>query len=201
MRLAFALFVVPASVLVACYSPPQEQLTPRLDGNYIIDPAHTSLVWHVSHVGLSHYTGRFDRITGSLQFDGEHPEKSRLEVKIDPTSLSTVNPEFDKKIILGRGWLNAEQWPDIRFVSTHIQKTDETHGTVTGDLSFRGQTHAVTLNVGFNGAGKSFSHKGDTLGFSATGSLLRSDFGLTKFLNFGIGDQVYFEIESEFNVK
>ncbi len=201
MRPFPALRLLPVVLIAACFSPPQTQIRAVLDGNYVLDSAHTSLVWQVSHVGLSQYTGRFDKISGTLFFDAVNPENSKVDVKIDPASFSTVNPDFDKKIIAAPGWLGAEKWPEIRFVSTEIDKIDATHGILKGDLTLRGQTHPVILAVTYNGAGKSFSHKGATLGFHATGSLNRSDFGLTKYLRFGIGDQVSFEIEAEFNEK
>jgi len=75
------------------------------------------------------------------------------------------------------------------------------HGQVTGDLTLRGVTKPVTLDVTYNGAGKSFGHPGATLGFSAIGKINRSDWGMDYLTNFGIGDEVTLRIEAEFNEK
>lgn len=190
---AFALLVS------ACASPPKLELTPKINGNYTLDPTHTSVIWSISHVGLSNYTGRFDRAEGELIFDAEKPENSRLDVIIDATSLSTGLPSFDEELIYDQKYLDAETYPDIRFSSTKVEKISENTGKVTGNLTLKGKTEPMTLIVTFNGAGKSFGNPGETLGFSAKGELSRSSFGLTHLISFGIGDEVSLRIETEFN--
>jgi polyisoprenoid-binding protein YceI len=187
--------------LASCYSPPNLAPGAAPDGDYILDPAHTSIIWSVSHVGLSNYTGRFDAVSGALQFDRDNPENSHVGIVVDPASVNTGDAEFDQEIAKKGSYFNAGDFPQIRFVSTGIIKTGENTGDLTGDLSFRGVTLPVTLNVVFNGAGKSIGHKGKTLGFSAQGNLLRSDFGLGHLISFGIGDEVTLVIETEFNEK
>lgn len=165
----------------------------------MLDPAHASVVWSLSHAGLSQYTARFDDISGALTFDPDNLPNSRMDIRIDPASVSTGDPEFDETIATGGKYFDADNFPEIRFVSTQITKVTDTTGTLTGDLTFRGVTKPVTLNATYNGAGKSFGHSGTTLGFSATGMLKRSDFGLSYLSNFGIGDDVTLVIEAEFN--
>jgi len=195
-----ALLITFVSVLLAsCYTPPNVERVADLAGNYRLDPAHASVVWSISHVGISNYTARFDDIRGSLSFDPLSPEKSQLDIRIDPISISTGDAEFDEIIAVGSSYFNAERFPEIRFVSREITITGDNTGAITGDLTFRGTTLPLSLNVVFNGAGKSFGHKGKTLGFSATGTLMRSDFGLTTLKGFGIGDEVKLRIETEFN--
>ncbi len=183
--------------LSACFTPPALNRAPTLAGNYVLDPAHASVVWHISHVGLSNYTARFDHIRGTLAFDPETPANSTVDISIDPLSVSTGDPEFDKTI--GNDYFKAGKFPHIRFISTSIKITGENTGIIIGDLDFRGVKIPVSLDTIFNGAGKSFGHKGKTLGFSATGTLKRSDFGLNNLLNFGIGDVISLTIEAEFN--
>ncbi len=185
--------------LTACYTPPSLEPTAQLSGNYVLDPQHTSVIWSVSHVGLSNYKARFDKVSGVLDFDAGALEASRLDISIDPASVSTGLPDFDETIAYESQYFDAETYPEIRFVSTGIDVTGEQTGTITGDLTFRGQTRPVILDVVFNGAGKSFGHPGETLGFSATGQINRSDFGLTTLKNFGIGEVVTLAIETEFN--
>ncbi len=192
-------FLVPALILSACYTPPRTEPIPAVSGNYVLDPAHASVTWSISHVGLSNYTARFDDIRGTLSYNSVNPELSQVDIHIDPASVSTGLPEFDDTIAFDARYFDAKTHPDIRFVSTSIEKITDTTGRITGDLTFRGETRPVTLDAAFNGAGTSFGHSGKTLGFSAKGSLSRSDFGLTYLKSFGIGDDVTLRIETEFN--
>lgn len=185
--------------LMACASPPETELTPAITGNYVLDPAHASVTWSISHAGLSNYTARFDDISGTLSFDADMPENSIVDIRIDPKSVNTGLPKFDDTIANDGRYFNAGEHPEIRFLSTGIDVTGESRANITGDLSFRGTTQPVILDVTFNGAGSSFGHPGDTLGFSATGEINRSDFGLTYLKNFGIGEIVTLRIETEFN--
>lgn len=178
---------------------PSVAATAASPGNYVLDPAHASVAWSLSHAGLSNYTARFETISGSLNFNPEAPQTSSVDIRIDPASVKTGLPKFDETLAFERKYFDANTYPEIRFVSTSaISETGDT-GTVTGDLTFRGVTKPITLDVIYNGAGKSFGHPGDTLGFSATGTLTRSNFGLTTLTNFGIGDEVTLRIEAEFN--
>lgn len=186
-------------MLASCHTAPELAPAPELSGNYVLDPTHASVVWSISHAGLSQYTARFDDISGVLDYNSTTPKKSRVDIRIDPASVSTGLPEFDKTIGFGARYFNAEKFPDIRFMSTDITRTGDNTGLITGALTFRGETHPVTLDTVFNGAGKSFGNPGKTLGFSATGTLKRSDFGLTYLSNFGIGDEITLRIETEFN--
>lgn len=197
-------YLIPLIILagsVGCYSPPQISPLAAPEGDYVLDPAHASVIWSVKHAGLSNYTARFDSISGALSFDPENPENSKVDILIDPKSVSTGDNDFDEEIAAKSSYFDAETYPQIRFVSTDIVKTGENTGTITGDLTFRGATLPVTLNTVFNGAGTSFGNPGKTLGFSAKTSFKRSDFGMTNLINFGIGDEVTVVIETEFNEK
>jgi polyisoprenoid-binding protein YceI len=183
----------------ACATPPVKTPTAAPAGNYKLDPTHASVNWSLSHAGLSNYTARFDTISGALNFNPDTPENSSVDIRIDPKSVSTGLPKFDEELATGGNYFDADQFPEIRFVSTSIQLTGETTGLITGDLTLKGVTKPVTLDVIFNGAGKSFGNPGQTLGFSATTSFLRSDYNMGHLINFGIGDEVSLRIETEFN--
>ena len=195
----FIVIGIAAALLTACFTPPTLLASKAPKGDYVLDPAHTSIVWSLKHAGLSNYTARFDTAQGALSFDPDSPENSRVDIRIDPASVNTGDSEFDDEIANKGSYFNAEKYNEIRFTSTSIKITGENTGEITGALTFRGQTHPLTLSATFNGAGKSFGHKGKTLGFSARGRLKRSDFGLKHLLNFGIGDEVTLTIETEFN--
>lgn len=201
IKLKYILFGISTCLLSACFTPPVQVASEAPQGDYVLDPAHTSVVWTLKHAGLSNYTARFDETSGALSFDPVSPQNSHVDIRINPASVSTGDTEFDDEIANKGSYFGAGKYPEIRFVSTSIKITGETTGDITGDLTFRGQTHPLTLNATFNGAGKSFGHSGKTLGFSARGSLKRSDFGLSHLISFGIGDEVTLTIETEFNEK
>ncbi len=183
----------------ACATPPQTTPSAAPAGNYTLDPTHTSVTWSLSHAGLSRYTARFDKTTGTLNFDPNTPENSAVYITIDPASVSTGLPDFDKTIAMDRKYFDAENYPEITFVSTEITKTGDNTALMTGDLTFRGVTKPVTLKTQFYGAGRSFGKPGQTLGFSARTTIKRSSFNMTHLISFGIGDDVEIVIETEFN--
>ena len=172
-------------------------------GVYHLDDTHASLTWKVSHLGLSDYTARFTDFDAKIAFDPKNPEKSRVTAAINPTSVETdyPNPEttdFDKELAEGEGWFNANAFPKITFTSTGIKRTGADTGVMTGNLTFLGVSKPVELDVKFNGAfaEQPFSKK-PTLGFSASGSLKRSEWGMATYVP-NIGDDVELLIEAEF---
>ncbi len=185
----------------ACHTAPTIDLAPDISGNYVLDPTHASVNWSLSHAGLSNYTARFDDISGTLSFDADSPENSIVDIRIQANSISTGLSDFDQKIAEANDGLSSDAHPEIRFISNDIEITGNNRGLITGDLTIRGVTHPTTLDVTFNGSGKSFGNPGDTLGFSATGEIDRTEWGVTKWSNFGIGKTVTLRIESEFNEK
>lgn len=172
-------------------------------GLYKLDKTHASIVWKVNHLGLSDYTARFTKFEADLRLNPTNLESSKIIVNIDPTSIKTDYPEpekkdFDAQLINDAGWFNAAQFPKITFTSTKVEKTGDDTGKVTGDLTFMGVTKPVTLDVKFNAAlgNHPFANK-PAVGFSATGTIKRSDFGMTKYIP-QIGDEVKLLIEVEF---
>ncbi|MGH1398862.1 MAG: YceI family protein [Alphaproteobacteria bacterium] len=174
-------------------------------GKYSLDETHASIIWKVSHLGLSNYAGRFTKFDADLNFDPAHPEKSTLTASIDPTSIETDYPypekkDFNAKLISGEKWFNAGEFPKIAFRSTKIEKTGETTGTMSGDLTFLGVTKPLSFDVTFNGAfaEQPFSKK-PAIGFSAIGTMKRSDWGFGTYVP-SIGDEVTIQIEAEFGM-
>lgn len=172
-------------------------------GVYKMDNTHASLIWKVDHMGLSNYTARFTKFDADILFNPEDMTKSRLKATIDPTSIRTDYPkpeekDFDKKLIDGKEWFNTTQFPSITFNSTAIEKTGDMTAKITGDLTFLGVTKPVVLDVTLNKAmgNHPFANK-PALGFSATGSLKRSEFGFDTYIP-TIGDDVEIIIEAEF---
>lgn len=193
------LFLVLGNALASCATPPTLDVAAAPEGAYVLDASHASVNWSISHSGLSFYTARFDDISGVLDFDPNDPTGSRLDIRIDPLSVSTGDEEWDETLATDGKYFDGEDHPEIRFVSTSATKITVSKGTVTGDLTLRGITKPVTLDVTYNGSGKSFGNPGATLGFSARGKINRSDWGMDYLTNFGIGDEVTLRIEAEFN--
>lgn len=172
-------------------------------GIYKLDPNHASLTWKVSHLGLSNYTARFTSFDADILLTPMKLEKSKVRATIDVSSLETDYPtpekkDFDKELTTNAGWFNAPQFPEIKFMSNKVEITGDNTGKITGDLTFLGVTKPITLDVTFNKAlgNHPFVNK-PALGFSATASLNRSDFGMKRYLP-QIGDKVDIIIEAEF---
>jgi len=192
-----ALLAMPFSVQA------ETKLTGMPSGLYKLDKTHASLTWKVSHLGLSNYTARFTEFDVDLMLNAQDPLRSRVKAVIDPTSIKTDYPhpekkDFDTKLSNDAGWFNAEQFPKITFTSTKIEKSGDNRGEMTGVLEFLGVKKPITMDVTFNKAlgNHPFENK-PAVGFSAIGSLKRSDFGMKTYLP-QIGDQVNFVIEAEF---
>jgi polyisoprenoid-binding protein YceI len=177
-------------------------------GVYTLDPDHTSVVFRVSHMGLSHYTARFTKIDGQLTFDPTSPAAQSVTATIDAGSLATAYPDaakldFDAQI--EKEFLEAAKYPQITFRSTKVEPTGAETARVTGDLTLHGVTRPVVLEVTYNGGYKAggMDPKGHRVGFSARGAFKRSDFGIgygvpAPGTTFGVGDEVEVIIESEF---
>lgn len=184
---------------------PAETTAPA--GEYRLDKSHASLVFHVSHLGYSNYTGRFDAFDAALLFDPEAPEKMHVTATVDARSLAAPTPPdgfLDE--LKSAAWIDAVGFPEIRYRSTAVRLTGPDTALVDGELTLRGVTAPVALDVKFNGGYPGFPpyDPNARIGFSAHGALQRSAFGLmtgipTKDRPAGVGDEVSFEIEAEFN--
>ncbi len=175
-------------------------------GAYTVDKAHTSLLFRVSHMGFSTYTGRFARIDAALQFDPAHLAASRVTVNIDPRSIAADNaPSGFLQMLAGEGWLDAEHYPELTFRSTSVEVTGPNTFRIHGELTLHGVTKPLILDARYNGGYA--GHPMDPharVGFSATGSLKRSDFGISFGIpapgtTMGVGDEVNVVLETEFN--
>lgn len=169
-------------------------------GAYTLDPSHTSVTWRVNHLGVSWYTARFDTVSGDLTYDPVDPTRSSVRVAIQVGSVSTGLRDqqgqlaFDKKV--GEA-LGSVAHPTARFVSTGLTRTGAATGAMTGDLTLNGITKPVTLNVVFGGSRTHPFNNKPLVGFSATGSFKRSDFGINNWAP-AVGDEVRLQIETEF---
>ena len=162
---------------------------------YTFDPVHSQLVFFVEHLGFSHAIGRFSRWQGEFRFDPDDWSQSTIDVRIPVSSLDLGDAGWNKKILSGN-WLDAENYPQMRFVGESMERIDAQTGKLSGRLSLHGETRSVTLDVRFNKLGVHPLTLKPTLGFTASASLKRSDFGLRESLN-SVGDEITVRIEVE----
>ncbi|MEP9379639.1 YceI family protein [Aquabacter sp. CN5-332] len=166
-------------------------------GTYAADPGHTRVTWSISHLGYSTYSGIFPAVTGTLVLDENDTSKSRVDVTIPVERVGTLDPDLDKHL-KAPDFLDVAKFPTATFKSTGIKAAGRT-AKITGDLTLRGVTKPVTLDVTFNQAGVAMD-KLYTVGFDATAVIKRSDFGMTTYLPV-LGDAVTLRIEAEFKAK
>lgn len=163
---------------------------------YTFDPSHTSILFKIDHLGFAKFIGEIMKYDGHILFDREHPAKSSVEIVMHMDSIDTDVPELDKKL-LGPTYFNTAKYPSATFKSTKIEVTGDNTANITGDLFLLGKTKPVTLTVVFNKSQQvPFGSQPYKAGFSATGKLYRSAFGMTELLP-AIGDEVFLEIELE----
>lgn len=169
-------------------------------GTYSLDKSHANIVFQIKHMGFSSYMGRFNDFDATLDFDPANPENSRLEVTVNVASIDTNHEKLEGEL-RGEKFFKTGEFPTITFVSTGIERTDEAEGTVTGDLTLMGITRPVTLEVTFNGGGAHPFGKFPALGFSASGAIDRTDFGMDFLAPEIVGTEVDLIIEAEFHKK
>jgi polyisoprenoid-binding protein YceI len=168
-------------------------------GSYQIDTAHTSIAFKVRHF-FSKVPGRFTGFSGAIQFDPAKPAATYVAVEIDAVSINTDNTKRDDHL-RSPDFFDAEKFPKITFKSTAIKLVDATHATMTGDLTMRGVTKPVTLDVELLGNGPN-GRGGMLVGFAATGKLNRMDYGVAwnRALEGG-GAMLGDEVELTFSVE
>lgn len=167
-------------------------------GDYALDPRHASLVVKIPHMGgFSRYTMRFNKLQGSFAYDPAAWQNTKVVIAVDPKSIDTEDGLFNKTVA---GYFEPDKYPVIRFDSTGLTAAAEGRGQLTGDLTFHGVTKPVTLDVEFNGVGPGLLGAGTRMGFSGTGRIKRSEFGVTGGRPFA-GDTVDLIFEVEFVKK
>ena len=164
-------------------------------GSYKVESYHTQVGFSISHFGFTNYSGLFSGATGSLQLDPAKLGTSKLDISIPVDSVTTTVSMLTDEL-KGDKWFDTAKFPKAAFVSTQVVPTAE-GATVTGNLTLHGITKPVVLHVRFIGAGVNPIDKAYTVGFEATGTIKRSDFGVTTYLPV-VGDEVQLSIAGAF---
>jgi len=191
---SLALLAMTGAALAAPSDDPKKAPT----GSYSMDPRHSLVVFAIPHLGITDYYGRFDKVSGTLSFNSGAPEKSSVDVTIDMTSIDVPSKEPVGELS-GGNVFDSVKFPTATFKSTSITRTGNNTGTITGDLTLHGVTRSVTLDTTFGGLTTDpFSGK-DDVGFHATTTLKRTDFGLTGMVwESVVSDNVKLTIEAMF---
>ncbi|MEZ5778681.1 MAG: YceI family protein [Paracoccaceae bacterium] len=207
MRLPIAtclLLVLPAPQVAAEVVPVR---TEAPAGDYRLDPDQATIMAGLSHLGLTTAWVAFTRADAALRFDPTDPESMEITVKIDPASVTPVagnSADGREQRLRGTDFLDAAGYPEIAFRSQTVRLVAPDRAAVTGDLTLHGIRRRITLSVTFNGGypARPDDPGGARLGFSATGTIFRSDFGIATALPLtdepGLGDEVAIRIEAEF---
>lgn len=167
---------------------------------WTIDNAHSEINFTVRHMMISNVRGRFENFTGTVDFNEADPAKSSVDVQIDASSINTKEANRDGHL-RSPDFFEVEKYPHVTFKSTRVEKVNDDHGKIYGDLTIRGVTRPVVLNVEYSGMAKSpwgtFS-----AGFTASTSISRKEWNLiwNQALETGgmlVGDEIKINIELE----
>ena len=209
MRLVFAAALAPAALAAAALvaqmptaAPGSRNTAAITGGTYQADPNHTLVTWTLDHMGFSPYTGIFGSITGTLTLDPRNPGAAKVDVMIPASKVVTASAGLTAHLTrAGKDGGKPDFFgpsADAHFVSTAVRASGQS-ARITGNLTLNGVTRPVTLDASFYGAGKAPQMMGgkEEVGFHATGTIRRSEFGL----GFGVpvvGDAVRLDIAAAF---
>ena len=166
-------------------------------GSYALEPTHTEVMFGVSHFGYSMYYGQFPGATGNLTLDSANPAASQIDVSVPVAGVWTASDKLADEL-RSPDWLDAKALPAMTFHSTKVTATGPTTADVTGDLTIHGVTHPVTLKATFRRAAVFPMNQKYMIGFDAIGHVKRSEYGVSKYVNFGLGDDVELTISAPF---
>ncbi|AXI76934.1 YceI family protein [Peterkaempfera bronchialis] len=156
---------------------PAGQDLSALTGDYTIDATHSSIGFTVRHAMVTTVRGEFGEYEGKLHLDGADPARSTAELAIKVASIDTKQQQRDEHLRTG-DFFEAETHPEITFRSTAAERVDDETYRMTGDLTIKGTTRPVTLDLAFNGSATDpFGNL--RVGFEGGTQINRSDWGLT----------------------
>jgi len=154
---------------------------------FAIDGVHSAVIFRIRHVGVAPFYGRFNTIGGTFVRDDAEPANNRFDITVQTESVDTANASRDRHL-KSPDFFNAREHPEISFKSTKVTRNDDGSLDVTGDLSLHGVTKPVTAKLEWIGKGE--TPQGYKTGADVRLTIKRSDFGMTKYLEGGLGDEV-----------
>jgi polyisoprenoid-binding protein YceI len=191
MMVRFAVLAALVSVFgQAAYAAPE---------TYTFDKNHTEVRFCWNHLGISRQCAHFLKFDGEIQYDEASPQNSSVTVTFVADSIETLVPVFNEHM-KGEKLFDTKKYPEITFKSTKFEKTGEKTGKVMGDLTVKGVTKPVVLNVTLNFSGSHPMNKKPYLGVAAVTSVKRTDFGVSQSAPF-VSEDVTIEIQTEMTKK
>lgn len=188
-------YLLAGAALAAFAAPPLVGATEAAD-TYKLDPVHSNIVFATDHMGFAKMIGQFQEFDGTFTFDGNSAEGVTVEVVVKTASIDTDHEARDKHLT-SPDFFNAQEFPEMTFKSTSVEPTGDNTAKLTGELTLLGVTKPITLDVTFNKADANPMDPNVFIaGFSAKGTLKRSDFGM-QYGQGAIGDEVMLWIEAE----
>ncbi|MYS87510.1 YceI family protein [Embleya scabrispora] len=164
-------------------------------GTWTIDQVHSDVSFSVRHLGVAKVRGRFDDFGGSI-VTAENPLESSVTATIETASVNSNNKMRDDHI-RNEDFLDTDNFPQLTFVSTGIRAESSVVYRIDGDLTLRGVTKPVTLELELNGFGTGFDGS-PVAGFTATTEISRGDFGVTGGpAGAAVGDKITIVLEIE----
>ncbi len=165
-----------------------------------LDPVHSSVQFSARHMMVSNVRGKFRDFTIDVEFDPERPEQGRVRASIQAASIDTSMEQRDAHL-RSADFFDAEQYPTLTFTSTGVESGGNDTFRLHGDLTIRGETRPVTLDVEYLGAARNLQG-GLSAGFTAHTRISRKDWGLTWNVGLEtggwlVGDEVRVEIDLE----
>jgi polyisoprenoid-binding protein YceI len=165
-----------------------------------LDPFHTQIEFSTKHLAFMTVRGSFRDVVIGSEIDPDHPERSRAEVTIQTASIDTGNDARDNDL-RASNFLEADKYPEITFKSTSAEQTGPEQYALTGELTIKGTTHPVTLEVAKLGEVNDPEMMGHRIGYSARTQINRRDFGLTfDFVRDGklvVGNDIQISVDGE----
>lgn len=153
---------------------------------YTIDSVHSTVLFRCKHLNTAYSYGRFDEVSGTIDFDDANPASSSLTVTVSTKSVSTANAKRDGHL-RSADFFSANEFPTATFKSKSFAKADGNMFDVTGDLTIKGVTKPVSFKLEKTGAGK--GPGGPIIGFEGTVAIQRADFGI-NYMPDGLGAEV-----------
>jgi polyisoprenoid-binding protein YceI len=148
-----------------------------LTGTYTLDPSHTRIGFVARHAMVTKVRGAFNDFEGTASLDGRNPAGSSARLTIAAASIDTRNSQRDEHL-RSNDFLGMQEHPQITFVSTAVEQVDDTTFELTGDLTVKGVTKAVTVPFTFEGAARD-PYGNLRVGFEGSVTISRKDYGIT----------------------
>jgi len=162
---------------------------------YVIDPTHTFATFEISHFGTSTNRGRFDKKTGSVQFD-KTGKAGKVDLTLETNSINTGTATFDKHL-QSKDFFNSAEFPTARFVADKFNFNGDKLSDVSGQLTLLGKTNPVTLKASNFNCYLNPMLKVEVCGGDFETTLVRSQYGMVYGLNYGFSDNVRLLIQVE----